>query len=117
MKKLLPIAVVFFLTPSLSFAAVCSKSSEIKALFASSGDAGITFSTPISGCICEGNYAWIDSASAGGKQMYALAMSAKMTGKTVNIMVQDGLGQGAPGNDSITYRVWPTCELKAIDIN
>lgn len=99
-----------------SYAAVCNVDGKVVALIPSQGVAGLSIASPISGCSCDYNMLWIDTNADGGKAMYAAALGAKFNGTSVKATIQDGQGNGAQGNQAITYRYWATCKLVALEL-
>ncbi|MCC4597759.1 hypothetical protein NRY95_21420 [Xanthomonas campestris pv. phormiicola] len=99
-----------------SYAEVCTVEGKVATLIPSQGVAGLSIASPISGCSCDFNMLWIDTNVDGGKAMYAAALGAKFNGTSVRATIQDGQGNGAQGNQAITYRYWATCKLMALEL-
>jgi hypothetical protein len=100
-------------------AKICnSPQGNITSIIPSAGVTGFKMDVAIGGegCMCEAGYIWIDTASESGKVMYSAALAAKMAKQPVLATFEDGNGQGAAGNTSITYRYWATCKLKALEV-
>lgn len=117
MKKLLYVSLVYLSVFSGGAkAAVCGVEGEVQSVIPSDGVAGLFLTARSADCSCDYDAIWIDTETGGGKAMYAAALSAKMSGSRVFATIEDGLGQGAPGNSSIVYRYWATCKLKALQV-
>jgi hypothetical protein len=99
-------------------AAVCYVDGNVTSVIPSAGDVGVKLDVDLSttACSCNYNMIWIDINTDGGKAMYSAALSAKMATKQVLATIEDGKGQGAAGNDSITYRYWASCQLMALEM-
>jgi hypothetical protein len=95
---------------------VCHPQGKITSIIPSSGDAGFAMDVEFTECSCDYNIIWIDTDTDGGKAMYSAALSAKISSSTVKATIEDDKGQGASGNDSITYRFWGSCQLKALQV-
>ncbi len=117
MKKILTKVLLLACIPCAANASVCSVAGNVKSIVPSLGVAGLVLDAPITGCNCDGDYLWIDTETGGGKAMYSAVLSAKIAGLPVHATFQDGLGQGAPGNTSVTYRRWATCKLQSLSID
>lgn len=105
-----------FVVPMSVNSAVCGVQGNITSIIPSAGDAGLKMDVAITGCVCDHSVIWIDTDTPGGKAMYSAALSAKISGSRVLASIEDGKGQGAEGNNSITYRYWATCQLKALEV-
>ena len=97
-------------------AAICSHEGKVVGIIPSAGVASFTMDVPLTGCACDHDVIWIDTNADSGKAMYSAVLAAKMAGKTVKPTFEDGLGEGAPGNLSVTYRHWGSCKLQAFEI-
>ncbi len=117
MKKITTVIVFLIsLYSAHSYSAVCTPQGNINGLISSSGVAGFSMDVPLTGCSCDHSVIWIDTETHGGRLMYSSALTAKTTNKRVLAVIEDGKGQGAPGNSSIVYRYWATCQLKSLEI-
>ena len=107
------------LTYCLSGAAigsVCQPQGNIISIVPSAGVTGFSLDVPLTGCSCDHNVIWIDTATDGGKSMYSAALAAKMAKQPVLATIEDGKGQGSPGNTSVSHRYWATCQLQALEV-
>jgi len=97
-------------------ATVCNIQGKINSIIPSIGVTGLRINTPLTGCLCDYSLMWIDIKTGGGKAMYSAALAAKLANKDIQVTIEDGQGQGAPGNDSISYRYWSSCKLHALEV-
>lgn len=97
-------------------ASICAIDGRAKSVIPSSGVAGFTMDSTLTGCSCDYNVIWIDTETHGGRAMYSALLSAKALDKPIKASIQDGQGQGSAGNTSITYRYWASCKLLALEI-
>ena len=117
-----PVFLVCMIAANTVFAGnVCTKIGNVTSIIPSDGDAAVMVNVDPAGCVCAHSNSsvtrmWIDIDNASGKSMFAAAMAAKLTNQQVQITFEDGLGQNAAGNDSIYYRYWLDCRLRALEI-
>ncbi|GLS24806.1 hypothetical protein [Marinibactrum halimedae] len=117
MSKLFQILVLLFAIVGINAnATVCNPEGKLQGLVPSMGVAGFSMDTQLGECDCAHNVIWIDTATQGGQAMYSAALAAKMADRRVLATIEDGLGEGAEGNTSISYRYWATCKLIAFQI-
>ncbi|WP_146146939.1 hypothetical protein [Stenotrophomonas maltophilia] len=95
---------------------VCNVIGKVAGLIPSQGVAGFGMTVPLTGCSCDHSMIWIDTATDGGKAMYAAVLAAKLNGSLVLATFQDGQGASSPGNSSIAFRYSATCKLAAFEM-
>ncbi len=115
--KVLNFVLLIGITISLSAnASVCSTQGKITSIIPSAGIAGFKLDVTITGCNCSYDLIWVDTNTDSGMAMYSAALAAKMSDKNVLATMEDEKGQGTAGNQSITYRYWPSCKLAALEV-
>lgn len=95
---------------------VCNVIGKVAGLIPSQGVAGFGMTVPLTGCSRDHAMIWIDTATEGGKAMYAAVLAAKLNGSLVLATFQDGQGASSPGNASIAFRYLATCKLAAVEM-
>ena len=124
MDVIMKINILFFLcifSGAVLAGNVCYIEGSITDIVPSDGDTAISVEAPPGNCSCsastsERTFAWINIDTDGGKSMFSAALSAKISGSNVLVTKEDDMGQGSSENNSITYRWWLSCRVRALQV-